>query len=114
MSGAVADGSLEVTAHPHAEARKAVPPRDLPQQREMEPWFFLDRRYAHEARHGQAELAAAERDEGIRLARGNAGLLRLLARIDLDEAGGAAVSPFIFGLPSVHAIEVDLGTAINF
>ena len=27
---------------------------------------------------------------------------------------GAAVSPFIFGLPSVHAIEVDLGTAINF
>ena len=28
--------------------------------------------------------------------------------------GGAAVVPFVFGLPSVHAVEVDLGTAINF
>jgi outer membrane protein OmpU len=27
---------------------------------------------------------------------------------------GAAVAPFVFGLPSVHAVEVDLGTAINF
>ncbi len=28
--------------------------------------------------------------------------------------GGAAAAPFFTGLPSVHAIEVDLGTAINF
>jgi hypothetical protein len=28
--------------------------------------------------------------------------------------GGQPFSPFIFGLPSVHAVEVDMGTAINF
>jgi hypothetical protein len=28
--------------------------------------------------------------------------------------GGAAATPFLTGLPPVHAIEVDLGTAINF
>ena len=28
--------------------------------------------------------------------------------------GGAAAAPFFTGLPPVHAIEVDLGTAINF
>jgi outer membrane protein OmpU len=28
--------------------------------------------------------------------------------------GGAVVAPFIFGLPSVHSLELDFGTAINF
>src|SRR5262249_28394552 len=46
---------------------------------------------AHESFDRQTEFATAEFDEGIDRARRDAGLLRLLAGIDLDEAGGPAL-----------------------
>ena len=63
---------------------------DLRGQREMRRRRILDRRNAHQAGNRQAVFVAAAGDEGIRLRRRDAGLLRLLAGVELDEQFAAA------------------------
>ena len=54
---------------------------------------FVRGRDAHQAFNLEPELAAAASDEGVSVARRGAGLLRLLAGVDLDiEAGAAAAA----------------------
>ncbi len=58
---------------------------DLGRQREMRRRRLADRRDAHQAGYDQAVFVAAARDEGVGLAGRDAGLLRLLAGIELNE-----------------------------
>ena len=83
MSRAELDGQLEIGAHAHGEICDAVAPGDGGQQREMRRALFIFRRDAHEAIDGEAEASAAIGDEGIRLLRHNARLLRFAPGIDL-------------------------------
>ena len=59
----------------------------LGQQREMQRRLLVDRRDAHQPDHRQLVHVAAGGDEGVEIGRQDARLLRLLAGVDLDEAG---------------------------
>ena len=77
---------LEIGAHAHREQLQPVALGDLGEQREMRRRRLLGRRDAHQALDRQAVLARGRR-RGRRRPRpaDHAGLLRLLAGIDLDE-----------------------------
>ena len=59
------------------------------QQREIGRGLLVDRRDAHQPDDRQPELVPALGDEPVRLGRHDPGLLRLLADVDLDQAGRA-------------------------
>src|SRR3974390_60935 len=84
---AEADRLLVVGTHPHAEHLELVAPGDFAQQREVQRGLLVDWRNAHQADHWQAETIAAFADEPGALGRQDAGLLRFLAGVDLDQAG---------------------------
>src|SRR3984957_18610621 len=91
--GAEADGGLEVCAHSHRPAAKAVARRELGGLREARAGRPVGRPNAHHALERQAELVAAAGDEGVRFTGDDAGLLRLLAGVDLDVEARAAARP---------------------
>src|SRR5690348_4384648 len=83
-SGAKSDRGLEVGAHAHGELGEAVSRRDLGGEREVGAGRLFEGRDAHQALDGEPERAAAARDERVSFERDDAGLLRLLAGVDLD------------------------------
>lgn len=96
MRGAEADGRFVVAAHPHAEFFEPCIARELEQEREVECGFFIGGRDAHQARNRQRVVHAARVDEGERFARGDAGLLRFFAGVDLDEEFRRSAGAFDF------------------
>jgi len=56
----------------------------------MRPRILARRRDAHQARYLESVLVAAGAQEGLGLGAGDAGLLRLVAGVDLDQQGRAA------------------------
>ncbi|EGE58250.1 hypothetical protein RHECNPAF_3340049 [Rhizobium etli CNPAF512] len=91
--GAEGNRRLVIARHAHGEFLDATFRRELCQQGKMRPGIFLGRRNAHQTFNGKAELVAAERNEGRRLVRRNACLLRLEPGIDLDVEPGRPVLP---------------------
>ena len=83
MRGAQGDGLLEIVAHAHRQALQPVARSNFCKQRKMQRGRFIDRRNAHQPRHGQIH-AAAFRDKGIGLGRGDTGLLRLFSGVHLN------------------------------
>src|SRR5580704_4981234 len=73
------DRGLEVGAHAHREAGKAVAGGDLGGEREVGAWRLVVRRNAHQAFERQAEFVPASADEGVGALWNHARLLRLLA-----------------------------------
>jgi len=97
MRGAETDRNLEILAHPHAEIRQALFSCELGQKRKMGAGIFVRRRNAHEPFHGKLEFIAREADEFRGVAWRDAGLLRLLARVDLNQHDGRACHSIEFG-----------------
>src|SRR3954447_24504565 len=85
MGGAEHDRGREVGAHAHREIGQPVTRRDLSGQREMRRRRLVERRNAHQPRYLKAVAVAAACDEGVGFGWRYAGLLRLLAGIELDE-----------------------------
>jgi hypothetical protein len=85
MSRAHLDRRGEVRAHAHRQQLQSIARGDLRKQGKVRGGCILGRRNAHQARNRQTEIPGAGRDEGIGLAWDHTGLLRLLARIDLNE-----------------------------
>ena len=85
MGGAELNGGRKIGAHAHRQFLQAVARRDLRGQREMRRRRIVDRRNAHQPGNFQAIFVAAGRDEGVRLIRRHARLLRLLAGVELHE-----------------------------
>ena len=85
MGGAELDRDREVGAHAHRQIFQPVARGDLRGQRKMRRRRIVDRRDAHQAGNLQPVLLAAGGNEGVGLAGRDAGLLRLLAGIELDE-----------------------------
>src|SRR5579871_5788135 len=96
MRGAELDGDGVVGAHAHREIRQPVARGDLGGQREMRRRRLVYRRDAHQAGNLQVVDVAAGRDETVGLAGRDAGLLRLLAGVDLDEKLRVPVLGFDF------------------
>ncbi len=84
MRRAQPDGGFEIAAHAHRHLLQPVARGDLGQQREMRRRFVLERRDAHQPDHVEAQRPALG-DEGVGLHGRHAGLLLLLAGIDLHE-----------------------------
>ena len=85
MRGTELDRDGEVGAHAHRQLRQTVARGDLGGQREMRPRRVVDGRNAHQAGNPQTIFVAAAGNEGVGVGRRHAGLLRLLAGIELDE-----------------------------
>ena len=85
MGGAEGDGRLEVGAHAHAEPGEAQLPGELGEEGEMHAGLLVERRNAHQAGDVELQLLAAQAQEAAGLPGHDAGLLRLLAGVDLDE-----------------------------
>ncbi len=85
MGGAELDRDRKIGAHAHRQLGEAVALGDLRGQREMRRRRLIDRRDAHQPGDQKAILLAAAPDEIIGLGRGDAGLLRLLAGVELHE-----------------------------
>ena len=102
--GAEGDGGLEVVAHAHGELRQAVSRGDLGQEREVRARGLTDRRDAHQPLGLKTVGLAAGGDEGVGLGGGDAGLLRLLAGVDLDV--GAQAKALFLHLVGQHAGEL--------
>jgi len=79
------DGRFEIAAHPHAEFLKPVPPRTFGQKREMHRRFLIRRRDTHQPGDRQMHFIAGLADKIIGIGGWNAGLLRFLTRIHLNE-----------------------------
>ena len=92
MGGAELHGDLVVGAHAHAELGKAVARRDFCQQREVQRRLLVFRRDRHQPDDIEPERLAFG-DERIGPLRRHARLARLLAGVDLDEAGQSAPLP---------------------
>ena len=108
MGGAEPHGRLVVGAHAHADLGEAVARGHLGQQGEMQRRLLVDRRDAHQPDDRQLVDVAAGGDEGVEIGRQDARLLRLLAGIDLDEAGGPLAGPFhLLGERAGQALAVD-------
>jgi len=78
-----ADGGFEVGAHTHGESGQAVRPGDLGQKREVGRRGLGGRGDAHQTLRRKLINAPADLDKGVDLSGGRAGLLRLLAGVDL-------------------------------
>ena len=89
MGRAELDRDLEIGAHAHAQLSEAVARGDPGEQREVQGRLLVLGRDRHQAHDRQAEIVAAGGDEGVGIGRPDACLLRLLAGVDLDEAGRA-------------------------
>ncbi len=98
MRRAEFDRRLEIPAHAHAEQRQTVLARQLLQQREMRRGRLIRRRDAHQSLHRQPQFVAAQRNEAGGVFRRDAGLLRFLARVYLDEQRRAPAGLFDLGL----------------
>src|SRR4029079_8643717 len=85
VGGAETDGLFEVRAHTHAELPKPEFAGELGEECEMHADLLVERRDAHEARNVELQFVPAEAEETGGLLRQHAGLLRLLAGVDLDE-----------------------------
>ena len=85
VGGAEGDGRLEVGAHAHAELREAQLAGELGEEGEMHAGLLVERRDAHQAGDVELQLVAAQAQQAGGLLRHDAGLLRLLAGVDLDE-----------------------------
>src|SRR5438132_106378 len=96
VGGAEADRDFEIGAHAHAEAVKPVLAREFGKQREMRGGHLIHRRNAHQAANRQLVRLAAQVDEFRRVERKYTGLLRLLARVHLDEEERALLRPLEF------------------
>lgn len=94
MRGAETNGDLKIVAHAHAEIRQAVTGRYLRKQGEMRRWLGADWRDAHKPVHRERQRLAAQRDEGVCLARGDTSLLRFFARVHLYEQSRASLGFF--------------------
>ena len=96
MGGAEPHRRLVVGAHAHADLGQAVARGHLGQQGEVQRRLLVDRRDAHQPDDRQLVDVAAGGDEGIDVVRQDAGLLRLLAGVDLDVAVGPPAGAFHF------------------
>jgi hypothetical protein len=85
MRGAELDRDRKIGAHAHRQILQAIARSDLGCQREMRRRGIVDRRDAHQAGNDEAIFLAAACNEGVGLAGRDAGLLRLLAGVQLDE-----------------------------
>src|ERR1700736_1803525 len=87
MGRAKADRLLEIGAHAHAEDCHPGAPGDLAQECKMQRRLLVGGRDAHQAFDRQAQTIATFDDEVIGFGWENTCFLRLLAGVDLDQAG---------------------------
>src|SRR3546814_3870246 len=87
----ISDWSSDVCSSDlHTQGGQSMATRGFRQQGEMRRRFVVRRRDAHQPAHVEAEFFLAASDKGVGVERQNPRLLRLLARIDLDQTGQAA------------------------
>ena len=110
MRGAVLYGDLEIAAHAHAELGQAMGARQLAQPREEWRGRLVVGRDAHQTGDLEAERATFG-EQRIDLRWRHAGLLRLLADIDLDEELGRAASAREFLGEFAYPLDVPPGTS---
>src|SRR6185312_7150251 len=96
MRGAKADGHFEIGAHSHAELVEAVFRRQLGEKGKMRRRIVAGGWNAHQTDDRQSQRPRL-RDQGCRLFRQRAGLLRLFAGIDLDKQVRTAPAFIAFG-----------------
>ncbi len=95
MRGAAGDGGGKIPGHAHGADNQTVRVGDGCEVAEIRGGVCAFRRDAHEAAQGGAETGDLRADEGVSVGGGNAGFLRLVPDIDLDEqfrefAGGVS------------------------
>src|SRR3954451_21391780 len=85
MRGAELDSYGKIGAHAHRQIRQSIASRDFSRQREMRRRRIVKRRNAHQAGNLQTILVAAAGDKAVSFHWSHAGLLWLLAGVDLNK-----------------------------